>query len=531
MQKRFTNFKDPVNSFPLGEMNVGLLKPGRYNGFNVKNNVVGLTVSIDHTDPKTVKKTILNGDYIQFGALMMPTGMIITEDEAIEFTFDSNAGNSNHRYDLIVCEHVFEQVAGGVEATYFIVKGDNAGSTPVLPNPEKQIIIGMMDVAPGAIAGANLTWNPSSVPLPGDQEIDDLYEEIGVLIPHASTTVDGITQYATDEEAENRVADNVALTPAAAMAMEANTVFRGMIRIATDAEVQNGNPSDVAITASTLLKWGRIRRVTNTNAGDGILVLNNTMNGQVLCLNGDGVTHPIVSIQVPEGLLAGFWVRILCRTQGARVLGLDDVVLYTPNGKEPEIAKNDWMNIEAMNNDVNYMVSGGVLKNSDSLGTVPMRALLDYFPEGGTLDMFDGTGLGISGDVVGYAIANGANGTVDASGRATISYDEAIAEFDTIGEPGGSMTHTLLRTQLPSVGIKLFANEVQAEVGSGNYIGDNPTKSVASGGRGNAAADRDYDLGSSNLSATVGVSENLGDGQSFKILMPYIVSVKIMRIS
>ena len=34
-QKIFTKYRDKVESFPLGEENIGILKPGRYTGFDL----------------------------------------------------------------------------------------------------------------------------------------------------------------------------------------------------------------------------------------------------------------------------------------------------------------------------------------------------------------------------------------------------------------------------------------------------------------------------------------------------------------
>ena len=34
-QTRFTTWKAAVDSFPLGQQNIGFLRPGRYNGFGL----------------------------------------------------------------------------------------------------------------------------------------------------------------------------------------------------------------------------------------------------------------------------------------------------------------------------------------------------------------------------------------------------------------------------------------------------------------------------------------------------------------
>ncbi len=78
----------------------------------------------------------------------------------------------------------------------------------------------------------------------------------------------------------------------------------------------------------------------------------------------------------------------------------------------------------------------------DQVGTVKMF--------GGTIaGNFDGTGLGIAG-WVGWALANGSNGTLDLRSRFVVGYDPTEPDYDTIGELGGEETHVLTTAEMPA---------------------------------------------------------------------------------
>ena len=73
--KVFTQFRDPVNSYPLGEMNLGVFRPGRYSGFDT---MTGSSLSINITHSGRIKKSspTVGGVITEtiFGTLIMPSG-------------------------------------------------------------------------------------------------------------------------------------------------------------------------------------------------------------------------------------------------------------------------------------------------------------------------------------------------------------------------------------------------------------------------------------------------------------------------
>lgn len=68
-------------------------------------------------------------------------------------------------------------------------------------------------------------------------------------------------------------------------------------------------------------------------------------------------------------------------------------------------------------------------------GSVPLGTIIMYAPA--TTAEFDGTGLGIASNVLGWAICNGANDTPDMRSKFVVGYNPSDSDYDTIGETGG----------------------------------------------------------------------------------------------
>lgn len=197
-QTRFTTYKATVESFPLGLQHIGLIKPGRYNGYDVMESTSGLNIRLTHSGQ--IRKTLVDGTADNnFGALVMPTGMVIHDNDNVVLAVSSNQGNSNIRYDYVICEHNYQQVQGGTLATYSIIQGPTDGNQPSLTDGKKQIILGVIEVAANGDSYADLTYKVATTPLPGDMDPADLFEYINSLV----------TQIVAGNSGETNTASNV----------------------------------------------------------------------------------------------------------------------------------------------------------------------------------------------------------------------------------------------------------------------------------------------------------------------------------
>lgn len=184
--KVFTQYKDLVNSYPLGEQTVGILKPGRYSGFNY---ITGTTLNIRLKHGLTIMKSSPSNQgqitRTVFGSLLMPTGCTVhvedtTPNEGIALVVDNNIGNTYPRYDLVIAEHEYVNNQGGQQPIIFVQKGPALGVLPTVANPEKQVVIGTIKILPNGSSFLSLEYFKSPVPTLGDEKFDELVFRFGL---------------------------------------------------------------------------------------------------------------------------------------------------------------------------------------------------------------------------------------------------------------------------------------------------------------------------------------------------------------
>ncbi|MAO08034.1 MAG: hypothetical protein CL596_04905 [Alteromonas sp.] len=178
-QKRFTTYRAAVESFPLGEQHIGILIPARYKGYDSMTTPDNKDIIISHSD--IIRKTDNQGETVDnYGVLLMPTGIVIHEEGSISITMpnDTQPGPTDSKIKkfLLVCEHNYQQVVGGVEASYFFIASNSFGeSVPNLSDNTKQIAVGIITKN---YTENSLSYEPIKTPLIGDTTNQDLYNRI-----------------------------------------------------------------------------------------------------------------------------------------------------------------------------------------------------------------------------------------------------------------------------------------------------------------------------------------------------------------
>lgn len=186
-QERFITHREPVESFPLSEKSMGILKPGRYSGFDVMQITGGNQLTFSHSGrvPKTGEAGTVTTEY---GAMMMPTGIVIHDTNDVVLTVGPRSLTGTGvrtRYTGLVCEHNYQPVEGGVPATYFLVQGGELEPDiiPTLPNPSKQIMLGLVKEVYDSLGNVvSLTWEPNITPLPGDMDDTQLFSYLQTIL-------------------------------------------------------------------------------------------------------------------------------------------------------------------------------------------------------------------------------------------------------------------------------------------------------------------------------------------------------------
>ena len=183
MQKRFINYKASVDSFPLGEQHLGVFKPGRFNGFDVMETIDNISLSFTHSG-KIVKADANGNGIAVYGVVITPTGTVIHQEDSIQVNLPANTnpptGEPQFRTFILICEHNYQAVKGGVQASYYLVANPEGGKDPIpLPDNRSQVILGV--VTKDYYTNA-LTYTKSLVPILGDQSAQDIYNLVKPFI-------------------------------------------------------------------------------------------------------------------------------------------------------------------------------------------------------------------------------------------------------------------------------------------------------------------------------------------------------------
>ena len=180
-QQQFTNYQDNILSFELRSAMLGILKPGRYCGFDtVTHNTTSggiINVRINHTGSGIQKgsKAIPPVLSSKTGVVLTTQGGIIHEDTTnIPIAIDDGSSNGGStRYDVIYLQHWYlDGTPGSNPATYDIKKGTPGAGIPTLSYPEKQVGLIIVTIPNGVVTFAGLSFVILQKEL-GDLDISD----------------------------------------------------------------------------------------------------------------------------------------------------------------------------------------------------------------------------------------------------------------------------------------------------------------------------------------------------------------------
>lgn len=351
LQRIFTNYRASVDSFPLGEQNIGLIKPGRFNGFDQMVSRGALNIRITHSGQ--IRKTNISGQADnKFGAIVMPTGNIIHEMGDIDLTvsevIEPGDLQAVFRNDIVVCEHNYAQVQGGTLANYFIIQGAPNGTIPLLPDPRKQVIVGVITKTMTGNTFADLTWTPAPAPLPGDMDSDTLFEYIREQI--------------NTEGGEKNTASNMGAVGAGVFAEKqgVNLNFRKLKSENNSLNISEGEEAINIEVRDTFLAT-HIEGNNNQENVSGSIELTHEHIGKTVYLNPLGGT---VQVLVKRNLPSNFNVAIVQDGPGTvELVAAPDTTINYPLNQGLKIRGNNCsIYLEHRSNDLNKFNVFGDLK-------------------------------------------------------------------------------------------------------------------------------------------------------------------------
>jgi hypothetical protein len=168
MQERFHNYNRPLLSFEENKRILGMLWPGRYCGFS--GTIMGTnTITLTHGQGGIVETLLNQTVTLPKGVYVTRQGVVIKETDVIgPLPIASNASNAFKRIDTIVAEHEISQVAGGTAAIYSVIQGPDGEENPApLTAPQKQIVLGYLEIPASAATTSGSIWKPALVPHTG----------------------------------------------------------------------------------------------------------------------------------------------------------------------------------------------------------------------------------------------------------------------------------------------------------------------------------------------------------------------------
>lgn len=185
----------------------------------------------------------------------------------------------------------------------------------------------------------------------------------------------------------------------------------------------------------------------------------------------------------------------------------------------------DLVNETITNQTEDYSITPGIVGNRITelaelvpsiSSAVPLGTILMYSPV--TTVEFDVTGLGVSDNVLGWAICNGNNSTPNLKGKFVVGYDPDDVNYDTIGETGGQkyVTEVIEHTHY----VATTTTDASETVSSSNYIG---TRAIY-------GDNSDYLLSAETTESSVGLTSETGIAQPDN-RPPYYAILYIKKIS
>ena len=179
-QKQYTTYQSDILSFELRDALVGLLKPGRYFGYDQMTEYqtqVGTSVYVEIDNDvginkydKTFPTPVLEAER---GIVLTPQGTVIAEDftTALQLTIVLSA-TAGAIFHTVYLEHAYHpSTPGANNATYGFKSGTEGGGPAALDNPSKQVALGYILEADDATDFSDLSWWPAP-PQMGDYELE-----------------------------------------------------------------------------------------------------------------------------------------------------------------------------------------------------------------------------------------------------------------------------------------------------------------------------------------------------------------------
>lgn len=241
-QKRFWNWQDEDSTLDLNNWLNGIIDSGLYRGFDPEKQGMTLVLAHQLTGATRTKSDKTTQD--KFGVVISKQGVVVNQLEPIRFEIEPTTALK--RVDVVVMEHEYKELVGGIEATYKVIKdgGENGSG---LTSPNTQVILGYLHLPPNCNDLANATYVKAKTPTLANR-YDFVEKEGGMIITDlnaAGNTIVNLKAPINNNDAATKLYVDTKVVEAIVNATETQ---RGVVRLATQQEATEGTNNNTAMT-------------------------------------------------------------------------------------------------------------------------------------------------------------------------------------------------------------------------------------------------------------------------------------------
>jgi len=188
-----TQYHAEVKSFPLSQARVGLMKPGRYSGFDLMSagtNVVGIPIKIGPSSGSIRSVASDNTQNPLESTVLTGHGVVIKTPDSAQLSITINE-TIHDRHDTIYLEYLWEDsdtpsapFIGVIEGSLYASDSNLWGIPDLTLAPALTLVtqtrLGVVFVPAGATVIGQLQYFPDLCPLLGDSSLLDYHDELDV---------------------------------------------------------------------------------------------------------------------------------------------------------------------------------------------------------------------------------------------------------------------------------------------------------------------------------------------------------------
>ncbi len=267
-QKRFWNWQDEDSTFDLSRWHLGVLDAGLYRGFEAQAFGNSMNLKLIHSQSGAVRTNLDRTISQKFGVIITKQGVTIQQDSQITLKI---ALSTAPRIDLIIVEHEYKELNGGIDAIYKVIQGGTDGLAPALPNASIQVILGILNLPANCTALNQTGVSYVKAPMPTLGSNMNFVEKVnGTFLTNLSAEGNKIINLGNPtlgQDAATKYYVDLAIATNTPPATETN---RGVIEIADAIEAVAGNDDVRAMTPYKTRVFVDSRKANQIETNDGV---------------------------------------------------------------------------------------------------------------------------------------------------------------------------------------------------------------------------------------------------------------------